>query len=116
MPAPTSRLLCVDPQVDIYLGTSIELADGFCVALAITVLGVDFVVHVGRERREAVDPVLADDESFYRAGAGIGEINHGTGKGRVLLINDLSSQQTPRVAALVLGIGLRAGQHEDKSR
>jgi len=49
-------------------------------------LGVDLVVDGGRERREAVAAVLADDVGFYGTGSRIGDVDDGVGKGIILRV------------------------------
>src|ERR1700704_1096093 len=102
-------LLRINLQIDVYRGARIKLTDRLRVALAVFVLGVDFIVHVRRERRKTVLPILANDKRLHRAGARIGEINHGTGKRSVLLVDDSSREQTSGVATLVLGVSGQAG-------
>ncbi len=98
----TTDSLCINLQIDVYLGRVSNWLTVLVSLLRSLILGVDFVVDVGRERREPVHAILAHDESLHRAGAGIGEINDSTGKRRVLLVDDSSRQQTASIALLSL--------------
>ena len=101
----------VDFEIDVNLGTIVELADRAGVAFVAFELGVHLIVHVG-ESRKAIGAVLPDDVGFYRMGPGVGEINDGTNDGIVMLIEHLAGQQTALGAILFIERGTGHREYE----
>src|ERR1700758_4046963 len=79
-------------QVHVDLGAVVELADRLGIAAMALVLGINFVIDGGRESRETVGAIGADDIGFHRASAGIGEIDNGVGKRVIPRVEHLAEQ------------------------
>src|SRR5579863_9860646 len=89
----TGVLLRINLEVEVNLGPVIELADGLGFAFPPFVLGVNLIVDRGGKRGKAVGAVDTDDIGFYRAGAGVGEVDDGIGQGIILRIKYFAEEQ-----------------------
>src|SRR5271169_138661 len=69
----------IDPQVDGGIEAIVELADGFGIALLAVFFGIDLVVGIQAELREAIRAVLLGKEAFYRQGLHVLQVNDGAG-------------------------------------
>ena len=83
----------IDLQVEVDLGTVVELADGFGIALTALELSVDLVVDGGGEGGKAIGAVRADDVGFHGASASVGDVNDGVGKRIVLRVEHFAEEQ-----------------------
>src|ERR1035441_8374552 len=69
--------LGVDFQHNVDDGAVVELAHGFCSALAVLELRVDFVIDGGLKRRKTIAAVRSDDVGFDRSRVRVGQVDHG---------------------------------------
>jgi hypothetical protein len=105
------NLARVDLEVDVNLGSVVELADRPGVTLVVVVLRVDFVVD-GGESWKTVGAVLSHDVGFHGMGARVGEVHDGTDDGIILRIEDFAGEQPALL--LVFFIERTAGHGNQK--
>ena len=107
----------VDLEDHVDLGSIVELAYRFGVALVAVELRVDFVVDGTGERREAIGAILTDDVGLDGARARVGHIDDSVGKGIIATIEDLAEQQlADRFLALLVGGGTERSAKADENQ
>src|SRR5258708_32580322 len=107
--------LCVDLEIDVYLGPVVELTDRLGVALAVIMLSVNLVIHSG-QAREAVGAILADDVGLHRMSARIGEVNDGPHHGIILLVEHFAVEQAALLLIFLVGGSMSHHRQHHKNR
>lgn len=97
------RLSAVDLEINVDGLTIVELTHRFRVALLPVELGIDLIINIRGEGREAIGAVLTDDVSFYGAGSRVGEVDDSVGQRRVLVIDDPARQEAAVIVFLFRG-------------
>src|SRR5581483_5211229 len=111
-----NALLGVDLQNYVHNLAIVELAHGFRVALLPLELGIHLVVDIGRECREAIVAVIADDVGLDISRASIGQIHDRAGKRRILAIENLSREQASGLIFVLIRWGSNSRQTEQKQQ
>src|SRR5580692_10140445 len=108
----TPGLLRINSQDDVGCFSIVELAHRLGLALLAFILGVNFVVDVRGKLREVVCAVSADDVTFHRMGAGIGEVDDSIRQRVIVPIEHLARQHPPD-GVLVLVFRVGGSRHSD---